>query len=220
MPRPLISEQSVREAVSRGEKRIVIPKGSLVTPLAASLITQLGLTVLQDQPRTESPSHQQQSPGVAQKQSGKVVVIGSDHGGFLLKEALKPFITDMGYIVRDVGTEDEKPCDYPDYAYAVARTVAAGEAWRGIMIDGAGIGSCIVANKVPGIRAANCHNEFVARNSREHNDSNLLTLGSRVLGIEVCKEIVKIWLESWFSGGRHKQRVDKMIDVEKKFLRE
>lgn len=220
MPRPLISEQSVREAVSRGEKRLVIPQGSIVTPLAASLIAQLGLTVLQDQPRDESPSQQRDNPSVTQKQSGQVVAIGSDHGGFLLKEMLKPFISDLGYVVRDLGTMDEKPCDYPDFAYAVARTVAAGEAWRGIMIDGAGIGSCIVANKVPGIRAANCHNEFVARNSREHNDSNLLTLGSRVVGTEVCKEIVKIWLESWFSGGRHKQRVEKMIDVEKKFLRE
>jgi len=220
MPRALISEQSVREAVSRGEKRIVVPEGSIVTPLAASLITQLGLTVLQDRPKAGTPLQATGTPEVAKVQTGNVVVIGSDHGGFSMKEALKPYISNLGYVVRDVGTKDETPCDYPDFAYAVARTVASGEAWRGIMIDGAGIGSCIVANKVPGIRAANCHNEFVARNSREHNDTNLLTLGSRVVGIEVCKEIVKIWLESWFSGGRHKQRVDKMGDVEKKFLRE
>ena len=219
MPRPLISEQAVREAISRGERRIFIPKNAIVTPLAASLITQLGLTILENEPRTESLP-QNKSPDVTQKQSGKLVVIGSDHGGFPLKEALKPFISDLGYSIQDVGTIDEKPCDYPDFAYAVARLVAAGEAWRGIMIDGAGIGSCIVANKVPGIRAANCHNEFVARNSREHNDSNVLTLGSRVVGVEVCKEIVEIWLESWFSGGRHKQRVEKIIDVEKKYLRE
>ncbi len=216
MPRPLISEQTVREAISRGEKRIVIPKGSIVTPLAAGMISEMGLTVLQGQ---NSPQ-QVQRPDVSQKQPGKVVVLGSDHGGFLLKESLKEFIAGLGYVVHDVGTSDEKPCDYPDYAYAVAGMVAAGEAWRGIMIDGAGIGSCIVANKVPGIRAANCHNEFVARNSREHNDCNVLTLGSRVLGTEVCKEIVKIWLDSWFSGGRHKQRVEKMTDVEKRFTRE
>jgi ribose 5-phosphate isomerase B len=216
MPRTLITEQTVREAVSRGEKNIIIPKSAIVTPLAASLMSDMGLTVLQDQ----SSPQQVKSPDVSQKQPGKVVALGSDHGGFLLKETLKPFITSMGYVVHDVGTSDEKPCDYPDYAYAVARTVASGEAWRGIMIDGAGIGSCIVANKVPGIRAANCHNEFVARNSREHNDCNVLTLGSRVLGTEVCKEIVKIWLDSWFSGGRHKQRVEKMTDVEKRFTRE
>ena len=88
-----------------------------------------------------------------------------------------------------------------------------------MMIDGAGIGSCVVANKVPGIRAACCHNEFVARNAREHNDTNVLTLGSRVVGIEVCKEILRIWLETWFAGGRHKQRVDKIVDVESRFLK-
>jgi ribose 5-phosphate isomerase B len=97
--------------------------------------------------------------------------------------------------------------------------VASGEAWRGVAIDGAGIGSCIVANKVPGIRAACCHNEFVARNSREHNDSNVLTLGSRVTGSEVCKEILRIWIESWFAGGRHKGRVEKIIDIERRYLK-
>ncbi|MFN0159193.1 MAG: ribose 5-phosphate isomerase B [Bacteroidota bacterium] len=147
----------------------------------------------------------------------KAVAIGSDHGGFQLKEALKPFIESLGYLVIDVGTADEKPCDYPDFAYAVAVAVSGGQAWRGVMIDGAGIGSCVVANKVPGVRAACCHNEFVARNAREHNDTNVLTLGSKVTGSEVCKEILKVWLETWFSGGRHKKRVDKMIDVERKF---
>jgi ribose 5-phosphate isomerase B len=125
----------------------------------------------------------------------------------------------MGYAVIDLGTSNEEPCDYPDFAYAVARAVSSGEAWRGVAIDGAGIGSCIVANKVPGVRAACCHNEFVARNSREHNDANVLTLGSRVTGSEVCREILRIWLEAWFAGGRHKGRVDKIIDIEHRYLK-
>ena len=125
----------------------------------------------------------------------------------------------LGYAVQDLGTSTEEPCDYPDYAYAVGKAVASGEAWRGVMIDGAGIGSCIVANKIPGIRAACGHNEFVARNAREHNDTNVLTLGSRVTGVEVCKEILRIWLATMFAGGRHQGRVDKMGDVERRYLK-
>ncbi|MER3525063.1 MAG: ribose 5-phosphate isomerase B [Ignavibacteria bacterium] len=166
-----------------------------------------------------SPSDRAVEQPTVQNQPSKVVVFGSDHGGFKLKEELKPFTQKLGYAVLDVGTYDENPCDYPDFAYAVAKAVSSGEAWRGIMIDGAGIGSCVVANKVPGVKAACCHNEFVARNAREHNDTNVLTLGSRVTGSEVCKEIVKVWLETWFAGGRHKHRVDKIDQIETRFLK-
>jgi ribose 5-phosphate isomerase B len=146
------------------------------------------------------------------------VVFGSDHGGFQLKESLKKHAESLGYLVMDVGTHSEDPCDYPDFAYSVAVAVAENRAWRGVMIDGAGIGSCVVANKVRGVRAACCHNEFVARNAREHNDTNVLTLGSRVVGSEVCKEVMRVWLETVFAGGRHKQRVDKIMDVERRFM--
>ncbi len=97
--------------------------------------------------------------------------------------------------------------------------MAQGKYSRGIIIDGAGIGSCITANKVPGIRAAHCHNSFEARNAREHNNSNVLSLGGRVIGTEMAKEIVRVWMETNFAGGRHQQRVDKMMAVEKKYLR-
>ena len=119
----------------------------------------------------------------------------------------------------DVGTNSEDACDYPDYAYAVARIVAKGEAWRGIMIDATGVASSIVCNKVPGVRAAACFNEFVAQSSREHNDANVLTLGAKVLGPELIKSVVRVWLETWFGGGRHKKRVDKISDVEKRFTK-
>ena len=109
--------------------------------------------------------------------------------------------------------------DYPDFAHAVAQAVGAGKAWRGIMIDGAGIGSCIVANKVPGVRAGMAYDYSSAVNSREHNDTNVLTLGAGLIGINLAKQIVKTWLTTEFAGGRHTPRVDKIKSVEKKYLK-
>ncbi len=119
------------------------------------------------------------------------IVIASDHGGFALKQSLVALMQEQGHDVMDFGTHSEAPVDYPDFAFLVGATVAAGEAERGIVVDGAGIGSSIVANKVPGIRAALCNDLFAARNAREHNDANVLTLGGRVVGIGLAQEIVK-----------------------------
>ena len=224
MGKQLITEQTIRDLIGKGTKTLQVSKGAIVTPLAAEialaegidLTGEKGLVAAKDQlPPKNSPVGSQ----AAQDPTSKVVVFGSDHGGFQLKQSLKKYAEGLGYMVMDVGSNSEDPCDYPDFAYAVALSVAKGEARMGVMIDGAGIGSCIVANKVPGVRAACCHNEFVARNAREHNDTNVLTLGSRVVGSEVCKEILRIWLETWFAGGRHKQRVGKILDVESKFLK-
>ena len=152
--------------------------------------------------------------------SGKrVVAIGADHGGDELKEALKPELKTLGFDVHDVGTNSKDAVDYPDFAHAVAQAVASGKAWRGIMIDGAGIGSCIVANKVPGVRAGMAYDYSSAVNSREHNDTNVLTLGAGLIGINLAKQIVKTWLTTDFAGGRHTSRVDKIIAVEKKYLK-
>lgn len=147
------------------------------------------------------------------------IALGSDHGGFLLKEALKVYLTEQGNHIIDVGTDSEQPCDYPDFAYAVASLVASNKAERGIMIDSVGVAPAIVANKVPGVRAVPCYDEFVARSSREHNNANVLTLGGKVLGIEIVKSIVKCWLNTPFAGGRHLPRVNKISDVEKRFLK-
>jgi len=218
MPRTLITEEMVVKASRDGLKSIEVPPGSILTPLSQERALQLGISLVP--PKEQEPQTPKDLPQKASQSGDRgVVVFGSDHGGFQLKEQLKVYATTLGYPVADVGTMSEESCDYPDYAYAVALSVSTGNAWRGVMIDGAGIGSCVVANKVPRVRAACCHNEFVARNAREHNDTNVLTLGSRVTGIEVCKEILRIWLESWFSGGRHKQRVDKIEDVEKRYLK-
>ena len=149
----------------------------------------------------------------------RVVAIGSDHGGFALKETLKPYLAELGYSVSDCGTQDKNPVDYPDFALAVAQMVSQGKAWRGIMIDGAGIGSCMVANKVPGVRAALCYDHATAVNSREHNDANLLTLGAGLIGEALARQIVQTWLATDFGGGRHAPRVAKIVAVEKQFLK-
>jgi ribose 5-phosphate isomerase B len=149
----------------------------------------------------------------------KVVAIGSDHGGYDLKEILKAYLAELGFDVRDAGAYNKGPVDYPDFAHEVARLVSAGKAWRGIMIDGAGIGSCIVANKVPGIRAGMAYDYSSAVNSREHNDTNVLTLGAGLIGVNLAKQIVKVWLSTDFGGGRHQPRIDKITAVEKQYLK-
>jgi len=149
----------------------------------------------------------------------RVVAIGADHGGFELKEMLKAAVTELGFDVRDVGAYNKGAVDYPDFAHEVAKLVSSGKAWRGIMIDGAGIGSCIVANKVPGVRAGMAYDYSSAVNSREHNDTNVLTLGAGLIGANLAKQIVKVWLTTDFGGGRHQPRVDKIVAVEKQYLK-
>jgi ribose 5-phosphate isomerase B len=149
----------------------------------------------------------------------RTVAIGSDHGGFRLKEALKPLIESLGLAVRDVGVSEEKPADYPDIAHMVAKLVVSGTATRGVIIDGAGIGSCMAANKVPGIRAALCYDKASAKNGREHNDSNVLTLGARLLTQTQAEDVLRTWLETPFAGGRHQARVEKIMDIERQYSR-
>jgi ribose 5-phosphate isomerase B len=147
------------------------------------------------------------------------VYIASDHGGFEMKEQLKGFIEGLGFQVVDFGAYSKDPVDYPDIAFLVAEKVSKEEGQGlGIIIDGAGIGSAITANKVPGVRASSCYDTYCARNSREHNDANVLTLGGRITGQGVAEEIVKTWLCTPFAGGRHSRRVDKMMAVERRFL--
>lgn len=149
----------------------------------------------------------------------KVVAIGADHGGFELKEALKPELSVLGFEIKDVGTNSKEAVDYPDFAHAVAQLVGTGKAWRGIMIDGAGIGSCIVSNKVPGVRAGMAYDISSASNGREHNDTNVLTLGAGMIGANLAKQIVKTWLTTEFGGDRHMKRINKIISVEKQYLK-
>lgn len=142
------------------------------------------------------------------------IAIGSDHGGYILKEDIKKWLADNGYEYNDYGTHSTDSCDYPDIAVVVAKAVATGECRQGIIICGTGIGVSIAANKVKGIRAALCHDTFSARASREHNDANILTLGERVIGRGLAMDIVSVWLSSQFAAGRHQTRVDKITALE------
>lgn len=172
--------------------------------------------LMREMPSLAGGPSQQQSDSAAQPDGSgqKTVAIGADHGGYSLKESLKSFLTDQGYQVVDCGTASSESVDYPDFARAVARQVAEGAAWRGIMIDGAGIGSCMAANKVRGVRAAMCYDHATAHNSREHNDANLLTLGAGLIGPNLAQQICTTFLETEFGGGRHARRVDKIMAIE------
>lgn len=145
-----------------------------------------------------------------------VIAIGADHGGFALKGELIAHLQKQGYRVEDCGTYSPESVDYPDFAYAVARMVARGQAWRGIIIDGAGIGSCMAANKVHGVRAAMCYDHATAVNSREHNDANVLTLGAGLIGPNLARQIVDTFLTTEFGGGRHARRVNKIMAIERR----
>lgn len=138
------------------------------------------------------------------------VALGADHAGFQLKNEIVEALKSGGHEVKDFGCDGPDSVDYPDFAERVARGVSAGSFDRGILVCGTGIGMCISANKFPNVRAALCHNLFTARLSREHNDANVLTLGERLIGAGLAKEIVKVWMETVFEGGRHARRVDKI----------
>jgi ribose 5-phosphate isomerase B len=145
------------------------------------------------------------------------IAIGSDHGGYALKEYIYQYLLEAGYEVTDFGTHNEESCDYPVYAQKVAEAVAAGKYQRGILLCGTGIGISIAANKVPGIRCALVSDCYSARVSRQHNDSNVLALGGRVLGPELAIDIVKTWIAAAFESGRHQRRVDLIAELEKKY---
>lgn len=143
------------------------------------------------------------------------VAIGSDHAGYRIKEEIKDLLEEIGIEYKDYGCSTEESCDYPDYAVSVARAVAAGEADRGILVCGTGIGMSIAANKVQGIRASLCHDVFSAKMTREHNNSNVLTMGARVIGPGLALEIVKTWLTTEYQGGRHARRLAKISLLDK-----
>ncbi len=204
--RPVIDAQDVAQAAPGST--LDVPPDALVTPLARELALErrIRLGPARPLPPVKSPAEQ-------------TVAIGADHGGYALKEQLKPYLAKLGWQVADCGCDGTASVDYPDYAFVVARMVAEGRARWGVMIDGAGIGSCMTANKVPGVRAAMCYDQATAVNSREHNHANVLTLGAGLLGPVLAQQIVKAWLETPFGPDRHAQRVEKIMQIEKRFAR-
>jgi ribose 5-phosphate isomerase B len=188
-----------------GDLRVAV--GSIITSLAQEAANRRGVRIL------ELPA--EQVSGVAPPE--KSVAIGADHGGFRMKEVLKPVFIELGLDVRDVGVYEESPADYPDIAEKVAVLVAEGKTTRGVIVDGAGIGSAMAANKVPGVRAALCYDKASARNSREHNNANVLTLGGRLLTPTQAEEVLRTWLGTPFGGGRHGARIDKISQIERRY---
>src|SRR5215468_9217043 len=200
----VITEADLREA--HAGVRFIIREDAIITPAARDLIRERGLEIRYRARRS-----------VAGKR--RIIAVGADHGGYEMKERLKKFLDELGYRHRDFGTFSEEAVDYPDFAHAVARAVADGACDLGIVVDGAGIGSCMTANKVPGVRAAMCYDAATAGNSREHNYANVLTLGARMISTEKMREIVGVWLSTPEGAARHGKRVAKLIAVEKQYMR-
>ncbi len=146
------------------------------------------------------------------------LALASDHGGFQLKEAVKEWLREWGHEVVDMGAPSEESVDYPDYISRAAAAVSRGEVERAVVLCGTGIGASIVANKYPGVRATLCHDIYTARMSRLHNDSNVLAMGGRVLGLDLAREMLKVWLETPFEGGRHERRLKKLAEIERRIL--
>jgi ribose 5-phosphate isomerase B len=158
---------------------------------------------------------------VEQRESATSIAIGSDHAGFALKNILKARLEEWGYQVKDYGCYSEEPVNYPRYAQAVAEAVAAGEHERGVLICGTGIGMAITANKVAGIRAAQCHDVHSAERARKSNDAQIMTMGARVIGTELAKALLRVWLDSEFAGevSPSYPKVQEIMQVEAKYLR-
>lgn len=200
----VITEDDVRGLENGAVLRI--GESARLTPLAADMVSEKGIELVRRVPRRGS-------------QTTRMVAVGADHGGFKMKEELKSFLTDLGHQVHDFGTMSEDAVDYPDFAYAVAKSVADGTAEVGIVIDGAGVGSAMTANKVPGVRAAAAYSVEVARNSREHNGANVLTLGSKTISGKEMRDIVSAWLGSDLTEDRHRKRVAKIDAIERQYRR-
>jgi len=200
----VITETEIRDLPIRGN--LLIREDAILTPSAQDVIRERIINVSYRKRHTRSAAQ-------------RIIALGSDHGGFEMKGQLKRWLDEWGYQQRDFGTHSADAVDYPDFAHAVARAVADHVCDLGIILDGAGIGSCITANKVPGIRAAMCYDEATAQNSREHNYANVLTLGAKMLAEEHTRKIVQAWLNTDEGEARHGKRVTKIIAIEKQYLR-
>ena len=200
----VITEDDVRGLEAGAVLRI--GEDARLTPLAADIVKEKKFEIVRRTSRRGS-------------KASKIVAVGADHGGFKMKEEVKAVLSDLGHKVQDFGAYSEEAVDYPDFAHAVAEAVSNRTADLGIVVDGAGVGSAMTANKVPGVRAAACYSVEVARNSREHNDANVLTLGSKTISSAQMREIVTTWLATEITEERHRKRVAKIDAIQRQYQR-
>ncbi len=208
----LITEDEILKISKEGQREIFVDSNTILTPSAIDRARSLNINIV------EKSQNSQPTNNSVQNEEVKTIAIGSDHTGFEVKKIVSKFLTDKGYSIIDVGTNSTQSCDYPDFAMAVAKKRISGECQRGIMIDATGIPSAIMINKLPGIRAATCYNEFSARSAREHNNACVLCVGAKSLGEETIKSIVDVFLNTEFLGGRHQRRLDKITALEEKLI--
>ena len=200
----VITEDDVRGLEAGAVLRI--GEDARLTPLAADIVKERNIEIVKRVSRHAS-------------KGTKLVAVGADHGGFRMKEEIKALLAELGHKVQDFGAYSEEAVDYPDFAHAVAQAVSNGTSDLGIVVDGAGVGSAMAANKVPGVRAAACYSVEVARNSREHNDANVLTLGSKTIDSKQMRDIVTTWLSTEISEERHRKRVAKIDAIQRQYQR-
>ena len=218
----LITESDVVSLIKEGKNLLYIDSNTLITPAARDKINErkIKIAVNEVPVKQGTPKNIPRNSNLQnQVNSNLKIVLASDHTGYAVKESIKKFLPELGqFTISDAGTNSEESCDYPDFAFEAAKKVALHEADFGIIFDATGIPSAITANKVPGIRAATCYNEFSAKSAREHNNANIIVLGAKSLGIETIKSILKIWFSSGFLGDRHQRRLDKISEIEKHFI--
>jgi len=206
-------DESAKTLITEADLRGLEPGSKLrvssnvrFTPLAQDIVNDLQITLVRKEPRNATVKV-------------RSVALGADHGGYKMKEQLKGFLSDFGINVRDFGTNSEDAVDYPDFAHAVAQSVSGKQVDVGIIVDGAGIGSAMTANKVPNVRAAACYSTALAKNSREHNGANILTLGAGQNSFDEVKQIVEAFISTDISEDRHKKRVGKIDNIDRQYRR-
>ncbi len=212
----LITEEIILNLYKSGKSVLYVSGNEIFTPSALDKIREFNISLEKENRGTNSDFSRRDS---GKAEEIKKIGLGSDHTGFAVKKEIIKYLAEKGYETVDYGTYDEQSCDYPDFALTVAKNVVLKEVDAGIIFDATGIPSGITANKLPGIRAATCYNEFSAKSSREHNNANVLVLGAKTLGIETIKSIIDTWLSTDFLGGRHQRRLDKIKTIEIQLLK-
>lgn len=209
--RKLITEKEILDLIFKGRKILEIEGDELFTPAAKDKISESGIKLIDIRKNSSTITFKKKEPF----SNHKKVALGCDHTGFTAKNIVSKYLSDLNYSITDVGTFDEKSCDYPDFAIKVSELVVQGKVDFAVLFDATGIPSAITANKIAEIRAATCYNEFSARSAREHNNANIIVLGAKTLGEESIKSILNVWLSSSFLGDRHQKRLDKITKLEK-----